>query len=112
MTGKTRFSGPVVVGGLGGSGTRVVAEILIEFGFYLGSDLNAANDNLWFTLLFKRPRWFVGSSNGEIFKALRIFEKAMAGCLGPERDEFSFMMHAAVEIALFGHKRTQLAYLY
>ena len=32
--------GPVVVGGVGGSGTRVVARMLIDMGLYVGSDLN------------------------------------------------------------------------
>ncbi len=43
----------VAIGGIGGSGTRVVANMVAKFGFYLGSDLNIASDNLWFTLLFK-----------------------------------------------------------
>lgn len=44
---------PVAVGGVGGSGTRVVAEILKRLGYFVGDDLNDAHDNLWFTLLFK-----------------------------------------------------------
>ena len=31
---------PVVVGGVGGSGTRVIAQLLKTIGFYMGSDLN------------------------------------------------------------------------
>lgn len=46
---------PVAVGGVGGSGTRVVARILAETGVWMGGDLNEAHDNLWFTLLFKHP---------------------------------------------------------
>jgi hypothetical protein len=45
---------PVAIGGIGGSGTRVIASFLDTLGFYLGDDLNEARDNLWFTLLFKR----------------------------------------------------------
>lgn len=45
--------GPIAIGGVGGSGTRLVAELLERAGVHLGSDLNAARDNLWFTLLFK-----------------------------------------------------------
>lgn len=37
---------PVAIGGVGGSGTRVVAEIVRSLGYYLGGDLNSANDNL------------------------------------------------------------------
>lgn len=44
---------PVAVGGLGGSGTRVVAAILAAAGIRMGPDLNQSLDNLWFTLLFK-----------------------------------------------------------
>jgi Sulfotransferase family len=45
---------PVCIGGLGGGGTRVFAFFLKLNGYYLGSDLNDALDNLWYTLLFKR----------------------------------------------------------
>lgn len=45
---------PVVIGGVGGSGTRLIAECVKQLGFFIGNDLNKANDNLWFTLLFKR----------------------------------------------------------
>lgn len=45
---------PVAIGGIGGSGTRVIAGILQDLGYYLGDDLNDSLDNLWFTLLFKR----------------------------------------------------------
>lgn len=45
---------PIAVGGVGGSGTRLVAQILRSRGVYLGCDLNDAGDTLWFTLLFKR----------------------------------------------------------
>ena len=77
--------GPVVVGGVGGSGTRLIAEMLQRIGFHLGRDLNSAADNLWFTLLFRRPRWFErcvdpdGSS--DILQALGWFEDAMLGRL-------------------------------
>ena len=57
-------SPPLVIGGLGGSGTRVVADILLAQGWYLGQDLNRAKDNLLFTLLFKRPYWRKQLSNG------------------------------------------------
>ena len=47
-----QFKPPVAIGGIGGSGTRLIAQCLKELGFYLGGDLNQANDNLWFVLLF------------------------------------------------------------
>lgn len=42
------------IGGVGGSGTRVVAGMLKELGYFIGGDLNSANDNLWYVLLFNR----------------------------------------------------------
>ena len=52
MTSNSPF--PVIVGGIGGSGTRLVAGLLQIFGYYIGDDLNDSLDNHWFTLLFKR----------------------------------------------------------
>lgn len=46
---------PVAIGGIGGSGTRVIAQLLLDSGVYLGADLNASNDNLWAVLLFNHP---------------------------------------------------------
>ena len=73
------LSGPVIIGGVGGSGTRVVAEIINLLGFYIGDDLNPAKDNLWFLLLFKRPRWFRRARHDkhEIFTGLSLLSKAM-----------------------------------
>lgn len=49
-----RSAPPVAVGGVGGSGTRLVAAWLRHLGLNTGCDLNASGDCLWFTLLFKR----------------------------------------------------------
>lgn len=71
---------PVAIGGMGGSGTRLVARIVGQLGWYLGDDLNAAVDNLWFTLLFKRIE--LGQSdggNGEFILAVETFRTAMTG---------------------------------
>jgi hypothetical protein len=38
---------------VGGSGTRLVAELARSLGVRMGDDLNPASDTLWFTLLFK-----------------------------------------------------------
>lgn len=106
MNNKSNWSGPIAIGGVGGSGTRVIAEILTQLGFYLGKDLNTAYDNLWFTLLFKRPCWFLKNSTGkesQIFKGLNIFEKAMTASLKPRYEELSFIIIAAVEMMFKGH---------
>lgn len=71
---------PVAVGGVGGSGTRLIAQILRHLGFYLGDDLNKASDNLWFTLLFKRTElWEVGQAGDSIDQAVQAFRAVMVG---------------------------------
>lgn len=103
MQNKKWHFGPVAIGGVGGSGTRVIAKILKELGFYIGNDLNSAYDNLWFTLLFKRPRWFAKNSGEEVLNGIRVFEKVMTEYLDPRHDGFGFIMRATAEIAIFGH---------
>jgi hypothetical protein len=49
--------GPIVIGGLGGSGTRAIARGIAALGVHLGHELNEPLDNLLFTLLCKRPEW-------------------------------------------------------
>ena len=69
---------PVAIGGIGGSGTRLFALLLKLHGYYLGADLNEAQDNLWFTLLFKRRSAIL--ENDIIFSNLiEIFFSAMQG---------------------------------
>lgn len=69
---------PIAIGGIGGSGTRIVAQLLRETGFYIGADLNESNDNLWFTLLFKRPE-ILSEEDGRFGQLVGIFAKAMQG---------------------------------
>ena len=45
---------PIAIGGVGGSGTRIVAWTLMQLGVKMPGLLNQSLDNLWFTLLFKR----------------------------------------------------------
>lgn len=69
---------PVAVGGVGGSGTRVVAAMLDTLGYHIGEDLNEAFDNLWFTLLFKY-REVVDLPQPAFEDRWRCFENAMHG---------------------------------
>lgn len=62
----------IAVGGIGGSGTRVVAQILKELGYFIGNDLNEPNDNLLFTLLFKRENILI-QTDKELEKLFAIF---------------------------------------
>jgi len=97
---------PIVIGGLGGSGTRVVAEILIKLGFYLGSDLNSASDNLWFAFLFKRPKWFVRnyeSGHSKIENIIAVFEKIMLRETPFKPSDWKNMIVAALQWSMFGN---------
>ncbi|TVQ85319.1 MAG: hypothetical protein EA400_15615 [Chromatiaceae bacterium] len=81
MTGLSRSAvaataGTVSIGGIGGSGTRLVAAILAQLGYCLDGDNNATLDNLWFTLLFKR-RDVLGLAEDEFSRRVDIFLNAM-----------------------------------
>lgn len=74
----------IAIGGIGGSGTRVIAQVLKDVGYFIGNDLNISNDNLLFTLLFKRVDILV-ASNREISTLWQIFLK-----LTKQNDELDF----------------------
>jgi hypothetical protein len=96
-----RATGPIAIGGIGGSGTRVVAQIVADLGFYMGATVNAALDNLWFTILIKRPRWFeTFPTDAEIFKALSLFQRAMVHGLasGISAEESAYIRDLAEQI--------------
>jgi hypothetical protein len=67
----------IAIGALGGSGTRAIAEVLIQSGIYMGDDLNNANDNLIYTRLFKNPDWYANSSDIKKPRRMRVFENYM-----------------------------------
>ena len=73
----------MVVGGLGGSGTRVIEAMMRRLHIYTGSDLNSAGDNRSFTLLCKLPRWDPDApvSESPMMGALATLELAMTGRL-------------------------------
>jgi hypothetical protein len=74
------MTSPVAIGGIGGSGTRLVAEIVRNLGCHLGGDLNHALDNLWFTLLFKRVElWSAPVGSEDVGRAVNVFRAAMTG---------------------------------
>lgn len=69
---------PIAVGAVGGSGTRVLAGLLKRLGYFVGSDLNEAMDNLWFTFLFKRTSVLLDAHS--VFDELfQLFAGKMAG---------------------------------
>ncbi len=64
-----------MIGGLGGSGTRVYAVALRDAGVDMGRLFNAALDNLVFTALFKRPRWFATAGDPAVHRHLTTFTR-------------------------------------
>jgi hypothetical protein len=105
-----KSNGPVVIGGLGGSGTRVVAEIMESLGFFIGRDLNVANDNLLYTLLFKRPLWYIENrdQHAEIDIGMRLLEKVMLRSSLPTSEEFSYLVRAVQSIRADGFSHRHL----
>jgi len=99
-----RTPSPIVIGGVGGSGTRLAAEIVRHSGVHIGADriLNRQLDNLLFTFLFKRPAWFFGQTGGgEIRSALRVFAGAMTARAMDSPQDLCFAASAAEEYARF-----------
>jgi hypothetical protein len=113
MKNEKRLNGPVVIGGVGGSGTRVVAEIVQHAGFYLGHFLNPPQDNLWFTFLFKRPQWFAHllqqQAFAELMQHLQLFEHIMTGQFKERPQTLLQLFFAAKDyIAWQAHYKAQL----
>ena len=88
------YTHPVVIGGVGGSGTRLIARCLDEFGFFMGSDLKEAYDNLWFTLLFKRIE-ILNASDEEFNELIEIFLEGMIGSKNFTEKQIDLINHLA-----------------
>jgi len=77
--------GPVAIGGVGGSGTRVIAAIVESLGFDPGANLNRPRDDLTFTVLFKRPdaypgvRGLIPADHPAAVAATRVFASVRSG---------------------------------
>ncbi len=102
MDPKWQENGPLVIGGMGGSGTRVVAEICSQFGYYLGDDLNPASDNLLYTLLFRRRSWFYKSleNNRRFQTGLSLLKKLILKKYHLTPAELWFLGYAVVDTTL------------
>jgi hypothetical protein len=94
--------GPIVIGGMGGSGTRLVAEICSLFGIYLGDDLNIASDNLFYTLLFRRRIWFYKTyqDQKEINVGLSLLKKLLLKRYLLTPRELWFLLYATADMSL------------
>jgi len=78
------------IGGIGGSGTRVVAEIFSKIGFFMGYDINESNDTLLFTLLFKREDILTCSDN-ELRYCWELHQKIMQTTTPLSSDEITYL---------------------
>lgn len=67
---------PIVIGGLGGSGTRLVVSLLQNMGVAFNGELNESLDNLWFSLLYVR-RSVLLRSDEELDRLAWLFTNAM-----------------------------------
>ena len=77
----------IMIGGVGGSGTRVFAESLLNAGIRSLSDLNSASDYLGSTLLFKRSDIFEDIQSGRFEMIWSLLEKAFLGGHVPTSEE-------------------------
>lgn len=78
--------GPIVLGGLNGSGTRVPTQVLEGLGFYVGGKLRNSYDCRWWTVLFDRPGWFAdldGPDDPRYRRCMEVFLETMRGDLAP-----------------------------
>ncbi len=62
-------SDPILVGGVGGSGTRIVAEILRQSGIFMGDILNESSDNMQIAKEFPNMRDVI-QNRGPAFQKL------------------------------------------
>lgn len=96
---------PIVIGGVGGSGTRVIAEMCNILGVNIGWDLNQSLDNLSYTLIFKRPGWFMKNheNKGMIFRGLRILRDQLQHGKIENFSDHVFLFKAMLSLFLQGH---------
>jgi hypothetical protein len=111
---------PIVIGGVGGSGTRVVAEVAKKAGVNIGRDINKSNDNLMFTVLFLRPDWYNKARKRDVRTGVEIIRKKILSksmsCL--TINEIMFMLKAIKDTSirrkrpLFALKRMKEWHMY
>lgn len=68
----------VVIGGLGGSGTRAVAMAVEKLGYYCGPWLRGAHDSMLFACLLKSPALLTRRDrNKQVARRLQLFVQIM-----------------------------------
>jgi hypothetical protein len=72
----------------------MIAQFMREIGYNMGGDLNGANDNLWFTLLFKRPDVLIEPRHS-FAQLADVFYRRMGGSFAPDELIKSLVMEIA-----------------
>ncbi|MGJ8677465.1 MAG: sulfotransferase [Akkermansiaceae bacterium] len=85
---------PLAIGGLGGSGTRLITDIIHHLGYVTGTDLNESNDTLLFTLLFKRYE-IIESSETQFDELVQILIKGIRGHENLNKSEKNIVLQLA-----------------
>jgi hypothetical protein len=99
---------PVIIGGVGGSGTRLFAESFMSAGLRTMRDLNKPSDSMACALLFKRPSVLKDMEAGEPFQRLwLILEAALEGGHPLSKDDRLLLKRLALEPRP-GHPRSWL----
>lgn len=51
---------PVIIGGIGGSGTRLISDLCTDLGIYMGADLNESSDTMYFVDFYDKwiNKWY------------------------------------------------------
>ena len=107
---SAQIDGPIICGGLGGSGTRAFAAVLRSLGVDMGYDLNPALDNLSFTLLFKVATLFDQGIHAlnvspQTVGKLQFFQQSMLGKLRANPLHWLNAYKCFQQAKSFGHDR-------
>ncbi len=111
---------PLVIGAVGGSGTRLITQILQTAGYYMGEmsgsdQKDGALDSLWFNFLLRRPAWFAKNHEQhpeKIRQGLSILEKVMLGAPVRTKKDLIFMTAALKNYRHFRKKKDKLIHLF
>jgi len=68
----------VFIGGVGGSGTRILSQIAQSLGINMGADFNKSQDTLWFSIFFLH-REMMSCSESKFSELAHLYAKAFTG---------------------------------
>lgn len=104
---------PIVIGAIGGSGTRVVTNIVKRLGVFMGSHLNESEDAMEFVGFYDRwINWYIASqkSSRGVFKIRRMSSEFLA-CVDrhrigmPEGSDWGWKEPRSIYLLPFFHKQ-------